>query len=71
MTTKLFNELTKDAQARFDKDIKNANVKRTLETQFGVRKPDPKLQKTNPTEYAAQKKHMMNLKHYLQLTEKI
>ena len=56
MTTKLFNELTKDAQARFDKDIKNANVKRTLETQFGVRKPDPKLQKTNPTEYAAQKK---------------
>jgi len=56
MTTKLFNELTSDAQARFDKDIKNANVKRTLETQFGVRKPDPKLQKTNPAEYAAQKK---------------
>ena len=56
MTTKLFNELTKDAQARFDKDIKTASVKRTLETQFGVRKPDPKLQKTNPTEYAAQKK---------------
>ena len=56
MTTKLFNELTKNGEARFDKDIKNANVKRTLETKFGVRKPDPKLQKTKPAEYAAQKK---------------
>jgi hypothetical protein len=56
MTTKLFTELTSDGEDRFDKDIKNANVKRTLETKFGVRKPDPKLQKTNPTEYAAQKK---------------
>jgi len=56
MTTKLFNGLTKDAQARFDKDIKNANIKRTLETQFGVKKPDPKLKKANPSEYATQKK---------------
>jgi hypothetical protein len=56
MTPKLFRDLTKDGQARFDKDIKNANVKRTLETKFGVKKPDPKLQKTDPAAYAAQKK---------------
>jgi len=56
MTVDLFTKLTKQAYDRFDKDIKTQSVKRTLETDFGVRKPDPKLQKTNPTEYAAQKK---------------
>ena len=54
MTTELFTKLTKDAQARFDKDIKNANIKRTLETQFGVKKPDPALKKSDPSEYAKQ-----------------
>ena len=56
MTFDRFTKLTKQAYDRFDKDIKTQSVKRTLETQFGVRKPDPKLQKTNPTEYAVKKK---------------
>ena len=56
MTFDRFNKLTKQAQDRFDKDIKTQSIKRTLETQFGVKKPDPKLQKTNPTEYAVKKK---------------
>ena len=56
MTAKLFRDLTKDGQARYDKDIKNPNIKRALETQFGVKKPDPKLKDKKPAEYAAQKK---------------
>ena len=54
MTTDLFTKLTSDAETRFDKDIKNANIKRSLETQFGVKKPDPGLKKSDPSEYAKQ-----------------
>tara|TARA_R110002012_G_scaffold267649_1_gene451506 strand:+ start:2386 stop:3558 length:1173 start_codon:yes stop_codon:yes gene_type:complete len=54
MTTELFTKLTSDAETRFDKDIKNANIKRSLETQFGVKKPDPGLKKSDPSEYAKQ-----------------
>ena len=54
MTAKLFRDLTKDGQARYDKDIKNPNIKRALETQFGVKKPDPALKKSDPSEYAKQ-----------------
>ena len=55
MTAKLFRDLTKDAQARFDKDIKDANVKRTLNTNLGVQKPDPSLLKTDKDLYNKQK----------------
>jgi len=54
MTPKLFRDLTSDAEDRFDKDIKNANIKKSLETQFGVKKPDPGLKKSDPSEYAKQ-----------------
>ena len=55
MTTDLFTKLTKQAYDRFDKDIKTQSVKRTLNTNLGVQKPDPKLQKTDPDLYNKQK----------------
>lgn len=55
MTTDLFTKLTKQAYDRFDKDIKTQSVKRTLDTNLGVQKPDPKLQKTDPELYNKQK----------------
>ena len=54
MTFDRFDKLTKEAHSRFDKDIKRQSVKRTLETDFGVRKPDPALKKSDPSEYAKQ-----------------
>ena len=56
MTFDRFTKLTKQAYDRFDKDIKTKSINRTLETQFGVKKPDPKLKDKKPAEYAAQKK---------------
>ena len=55
MTTELFTKLTKQAYDRFDKDIKDANVKRTLNTNLGVQKPDPSLLKTDKDLYNKQK----------------
>ena len=55
MTTELFTKLTKQAYDRFDKDIKDPNVKRTLNTNLGVQKPDPSLLKTDKDLYNKQK----------------
>lgn len=55
MTTDLFTKLSKQAYDRFDKDIKTQSIKRTINTNLGVQKPDPKLQKTNPDLYNKQK----------------
>ena len=55
MTPDLFTKLSKQAYDRFDKDIKDQNVKRTLNTNLGVQKPDPNLRKTDPELYNKQK----------------
>ena len=55
MTFDRFTKLSKQAYDRFDKDIKTQSIKRTINTNLGVEKPDPKLQKTNPDLYNKQK----------------
>ena len=56
MTQDLFRKLTTDGEARFDKDYKSATVKKTIEGNFGVPKPDESIRKSQPEIYAQQKK---------------
>ena len=41
----LKEQMLSQIKDRIDRDINNANIKRSLETQFGVKKPDPALKK--------------------------
>jgi hypothetical protein len=55
MTFDRFTKLTAEAAKRFDKDIKDPTIKRTLDTNLGVQKPDPNLLKTDKDLYNKQK----------------